>query len=34
MTELIAIGECLVELMSDEPIDRARTFTKGFGGDT
>ena len=34
MTELIAIGECLVELIPDGPIDRATTFTKGFGGDT
>ena len=34
MTELVAIGECLVELMSDGPIDRAEAFTKGFGGDT
>ena len=34
MTELIAIGECLVELIPDGPIDRARTFTRGFGGDT
>ena len=34
MTELIAIGECLVELIPDGPIDRATTFTRGFGGDT
>ncbi len=34
MTELIAIGECLVELISDGPIDQAECFTRGFGGDT
>ena len=34
MNELIAIGECLVELISDGPIDQAENFTKRFGGDT
>lgn len=31
---LLALGECMVELFSDEPIAEAPAFVKTFGGDT
>lgn len=32
--DVISIGECMVELFSDEPLAKASTFQKAFGGDT
>lgn len=34
MPDLLAFGECMVELFSDEPIAESRTFTRTFGGDS
>ena len=34
MPEIVAIGECLVELYSDEPIGVASQFHRAFAGDT
>lgn len=34
MPEIVAIGECLIELFSDEPIGSAPYFEKSFAGDT
>ncbi len=34
MPELLAFGECMVELFSDQSIAEARTFTKTCGGDS
>ncbi len=34
MPDIIALGECMVELYSDEPVAVARTFHKTLGGDT
>lgn len=34
MPELLALGECMVELFCDGPIAEAASFTKSFGGDT
>jgi len=31
---IISLGECMVELLSDEPIARAGSFHKAYGGDT
>jgi len=32
--DIISLGECMVELFSQEPIARAASFHKAFGGDT
>jgi len=34
MPDLLAFGECMVELFSDQPIAESRTFTRTFGGDS
>ena len=34
MPEIVAIGECLIELFSDKPIGEAETFHRSFAGDT
>lgn len=34
MPDLIALGECMVELFCDGPIAPATTFQKSYGGDT
>lgn len=34
MPELLALGECMVELFADEPLAEAPAFVKTFGGDT
>jgi len=34
MADLLAIGECMVELFSEEPLAEAPAFVKTFGGDT
>lgn len=32
--DIIALGECMIELLSDEPLDIAITFSKSYAGDT
>jgi len=34
MPDLLALGECMVELFSEEPLADAPSFVKTFGGDT
>lgn len=34
MLDIVALGECMVELFADEPMATAPAFTKAFGGDT
>jgi 2-dehydro-3-deoxygluconokinase len=34
MPDIISLGESMVELFSEEPIARARSFQKALGGDT
>ena len=34
MPEIVAIGECMIELFSDEPIGSADTFQRAYAGDT
>ena len=34
MPDLISIGECMVELFSEEPIETADTFTRSLAGDS
>ncbi|HEY8745105.1 MAG TPA: sugar kinase [Chloroflexota bacterium] len=34
MPDLLALGECMIELFSDEPLAAAPAFVKTFGGDT
>ena len=33
MPDIISLGECMVELHSEEPIARAGSFHKAYGGD-
>jgi len=34
MLDIVSLGECMVELFSEEPIARAGSFHKAYGGDT
>lgn len=34
MPDIVSIGECMIELFSDEPIGQASTFNKSYAGDT
>jgi len=34
MPDLLSIGECMVELFSDQPIEEADTFTRSLAGDS
>ena len=34
MPEFISIGECMVELFSDQPLEEAETFTRSLAGDS
>ena len=34
MPDLISIGECMIELFSEEPIESADTFTRSLAGDS
>ena len=34
MPDLISIGECMIELFSEEPIEEADTFTRSLAGDS
>ena len=34
MPDIVALGECMIELLSDEPIADARSYRKAFAGDT
>ena len=34
MPELISIGECMIELFSEDPIDEAESFTRSLAGDS
>ena len=34
MPEFISIGECMVELSSDQPLEEAETFTRSLAGDS
>ena len=34
MPDLISIGECMIELFSDEPIEHADTFSRSLAGDS
>ena len=34
MPDLISLGECMVEMYSDEPLGTANTFHRSYGGDT
>ncbi len=34
MPELISIGECMIELFSEDPIEEADTFTRSLAGDS
>jgi len=34
MPEMLSIGECLIELFSEEPIQKASTFNKSLAGDS
>jgi 2-dehydro-3-deoxygluconokinase len=34
MPDIVSIGECMIELFSDEPLGAARSFQKSYAGDT
>jgi 2-dehydro-3-deoxygluconokinase len=34
MPDIVSLGECMVEFFSEEPIARAGSFQKAYGGDT
>ena len=34
MPDIVALGECMVELYADEPLDTAAAFHRSLGGDT
>ena len=34
MPELVSIGECMIELFSDQPLEEAATFHRSMAGDT
>lgn len=34
MPELLSIGECMIELYSDQPLEQAETFQKSLAGDS
>ncbi|MDO8531586.1 MAG: sugar kinase [Dehalococcoidia bacterium] len=34
MPDIVAMGECMVELYADEPVARASVFHRSYGGDT
>ena len=34
MPDIVSLGECMVELFSEDPIARAGSFHKAYGGDT
>ena len=34
MPDLISVGECMIELFSEEPIEEADTFTRSLAGDS
>ena len=34
MPELVSIGECMIELFSDKPLEEADTFTRSLAGDS
>lgn len=34
MPEIVSIGECMIELFSDEPMGSAETFQRAYAGDT
>ena len=34
MQELVSIGECMIELFSEEPLEEARTFQRSLAGDS
>ena len=34
MPEMISIGECMIELFSEDPLETASTFTRSFAGDS
>ena len=34
MPDLISMGECMIELFSEEPIEEADTFTRSLAGDS
>ena len=34
MPEILSIGECMIELFSEEPIEEAHTFTRSLAGDS
>ena len=34
MPDLISIGECMIELFAEEPIENAETFTRSLAGDS
>ena len=34
MIEMISMGECLIELFSEEPIETSKTFTRSMAGDS
>ncbi|MCH8206617.1 MAG: sugar kinase [Chloroflexi bacterium] len=34
MPDIVSIGECLIELFSEEPIGEAETFTRSLAGDS
>src|SRR5688572_8418172 len=34
MPDIVALGEAMVELFADEPLDRATQFHRSYGGDT
>ena len=34
MPDMISIGECMIELFSEDPLETASTFTRSFAGDS
>ena len=34
MPDMLSIGESMIELFSEEPMDRAETFTRSVAGDS
>ncbi len=34
MPEIVSIGECMIELFSDQPLDEAETFQRSLAGDS
>ena len=34
MPDLISIGECMIELFSEDSIEEAETFTRSLAGDS